>query len=130
MMREYIFCSVIESPQMARRSPCLRYKPVVGGALAGLNFCSSGEACWAVARRQTTVRTRAETGMKLIFGDRRKTIMARLFGVRREASRWGKIPSSKIEIQKQNPERRIFKPNLEHQLNRGGGGSVFAAGFS
>src|SRR6266446_3146732 len=59
MIREYIFCSVIESPQIASRSFRFKTNPGGLGALSGLNFskvasfdfCSSD--C-AVARVQPT----------------------------------------------------------------------------
>src|SRR5437016_6212472 len=41
-MREYIFCSVIESPQIASRSPFFKTSPEGFGALPGLNFSSAG----------------------------------------------------------------------------------------
>jgi hypothetical protein len=42
MIREYIFCSVIESPQMARRSPFSSSSRFVCGALISLNFAKEG----------------------------------------------------------------------------------------
>src|ERR1700739_3751418 len=41
-MREYIFCSVIESPQIARRSPFFRIKLEYSGAFIGWNFEKEG----------------------------------------------------------------------------------------
>src|SRR6266487_3982812 len=58
-MREYIFCSVIESPQIASRSPFFKTSPEGCGALTGLNFSSDGpfadgESGWADARLQVS----------------------------------------------------------------------------
>src|SRR6266704_2628909 len=44
MMREYIFCSVIESPQIARRSFVWSIKLPGCGAGRGLNFSDSAES--------------------------------------------------------------------------------------
>src|SRR6185436_16066697 len=44
MMREYIFCSVIESPMIASRSPALMYGPAWIGAFFALNFSKDGSA--------------------------------------------------------------------------------------
>src|SRR3954468_16500095 len=41
-MREYIFCSVIESPQIASRSPFFSRRLLVGGALRGWNLSKKG----------------------------------------------------------------------------------------
>src|SRR6266568_596998 len=59
MIREYIFCSVIESPQIASRSFCFKTNPGGLGALSGLNFskAASFDFCssdCAVARVQPT----------------------------------------------------------------------------
>src|ERR1019366_2845684 len=48
MRREYIFCSVIESPHIARRSPCRKSGPCGLGALSGLNWSKRMSfGCWA-----------------------------------------------------------------------------------
>src|ERR1035437_5697872 len=48
MRREYIFCSVIESPHIARRSPCRKSCPCGLGALSGLNWSKRMSfGCWA-----------------------------------------------------------------------------------
>ncbi len=44
MIREYIFCSVIESPQMASRSPGWSSSPSGAGALSGLYVAKYGSA--------------------------------------------------------------------------------------
>src|ERR1019366_9998940 len=48
MRREYIFCSVIESPHIARRSLCRKSGPCGLGALSGLNWSKwMSFGCWA-----------------------------------------------------------------------------------
>lgn len=82
MMREYIFCSVIESPQMARRSPFFSSKPPGRGALTGLNFAKDrssgfGSSCVA-AKAETAIGT-----SKKKKGNRFIDLMARVFGFQR-----------------------------------------------
>ena len=46
MIREYIFCSVIESPTMASRSPEWNSSLPGEGAFAGLKPGKNGRAVW------------------------------------------------------------------------------------
>src|SRR5205085_1745941 len=78
----YILCSVMESPQMARRSPDFKYRPVVGGALAGLNFCSSGAICWPwTEEKRNSARAVLQTAEK------RDMIIHQFFGPATDPSR-------------------------------------------
>src|SRR5712675_1551603 len=69
MIREYIFCSVMESPQMASRSPGRSINSVGSGALRGWNF--SRPLTWAVsvgacANVEAATRTNRQTTKSFI----------------------------------------------------------------
>src|SRR5581483_3725034 len=71
MMREYIFCSVMESPQIARRSPSLR-KCLCGlGASSGAKgwkyeSAGFGSRFWALAVQQVASANRMSRDFKRI----------------------------------------------------------------
>src|SRR4051812_21578329 len=58
-MREYIFCSVIESPQIATRSPFFSSKLEYFGAGSGLNFSSPGSVGCCPGARETSAKARS-----------------------------------------------------------------------
>src|SRR5438876_12387116 len=89
MMREYIFCSVIESPQMANRSPFFKTSPAGLGAGNGWNFskAASGGFGWMVCplAREQINREKLNTKFKRIVWHR--IVGSRPCGVKRVVSK-------------------------------------------